>query len=458
MKAFKVPHTLVLLFGMILLAYALTWILPAGTYQMATSESGANVVVPGTFALVEEQKQLPIWTIFTTIPKGLESAQGIIFFLFLVGGSLAVLRETGAIDALLGKLLARFSHKPTILLLISMLAFMVGSSTIGMAEEYIPLVLILITLCVALKLDTVSAVGSMVVGYGLGYGTAVLNPFTILVAQDVAQVQLVSGWEFRLVLFIPFFLIGFLHLRKYALKVQQDPANSVVFGVESAQPPVPGDFPALTGKLKMTLAVAFVFLVVIVVGIAKYQWYFVELGALFLFLAIITSVLNGQGLSDSAKVFGRGAAELTETALLIGFARSIEMVLSDGQVLHTIIHYMSQPLSAVGAEISAVGMLLLQSLLNFFIPSGSGQAYVSIPIMAPIADLVGVSRQVSVLAFQMGDGFMNMIVPTNPVLMGILGMAGIPYDRWLKFIGPLMLKLLAFGAVVMVFAVVMGYQ
>ena len=458
MKNFKVPHTLVLLFSMMVFAYALTWLLPSGSFEMTTNGQGKQVVVPGTYKVLEEQVSLPIWNLFTVIPKALGEAQGIIFFLFLIGGSLAVIRSTDAIDAMLGRVLKRFSHRPALLLFMSMLTFMLGSTSIGMAEEYIPLVLILISLCVALKMDTVSAVGAMVIGYGIGYGTAILNPFTVLVAQGVAEVTPTSGWEYRLVLFVPFLAIGFHHLWKYANAVRQDPTNSLVHDIPEAQPPAPSDYPALTGQRIAVLVMTLVALIAMVVGIAKYHWYFVELGAIFFVLALVTAVVAGQTFDNAAKSFTTGAAELTGTALLIGFARSIEMLLSDAQVLHTVVNGLAQPLTHLGAEFSAVGMLAIQSVLNFFIPSGSGQAYVTMPIMAPISDIVGVSRQIAVLAFQMGDGFMNMIVPSNPVLMGILGMCGIPYTRWFKFIGPLMLKLLLAGSISLVVAVLIGYQ
>ncbi len=458
MKSFKVPHTLVLLFGMMIFAYILTWILPAGQFDMTDGSQGHATVIPGTYKVLEQQTHLPIWNLFTVIPRALAEAQGIIFFLFLIGGSIAVLRESGAIDAMLGKVLNRFAHRPALLLFMSMFAFMAGSSTIGMAEEYIPLVLILITLCVALKMDTVAAVGSMVIGYGIGYGTAMLNPFTVLVAQGVAEVQPTSGWEYRAALFVPFLAIGFHHLWQYAKGVQADPKNSLVYDVPEAQPPAATEYPAMTARRSAILWLTLTALVVMVVGIAKFEWYFIELGAIFFVTAIITTIIAGTGFDNAAKTFTTGAAELTGTALLIGFARSIELLLSDAQVLHTVVNGLAIPLSEVGAEVSAVGMLIIQSILNFFIPSGSGQAYVTMPIMAPIADIVGVSRQVAVLAYQMGDGFMNMIVPTNAVLMGILGMCGIPYNKWFKFIAPLMVKLLIAGSISLVVAVMIGYQ
>lgn len=425
---------------------------------MAENSQGKQVVVPGTYAVIEEKTYLPIWSVFTVIPRALGEAQGIIFFLLLIGGSLAIIRSTGAIDALLGKVLMRFSHRPALLLFVSMLAFMLGSTSIGMAEEYIPLVLILISLCRALNMDVISAVGAMVIGYGIGYGTAVLNPFTVLVAQGVADVPPTSGWQYRMVLFIPFLLVGFHHLWRYAAQVRKDPKNSLVYDIPEAQPPKASEHPTLTPRHVAILCVTLGALVLMVFGIAKYQWYFVELGAIFFVLAIITTLISGDGIDNAAKTFTQGAAELTGTALLIGFARAIELILTDGQILHTVVNSLASPLSEMGAEVSAVGMLVIQSVLNFFIPSGSGQAYVTMPIMVPIADIVGVSRQIAVLAFQLGDGLMNMIVPTNPVLMGIIGMCGIPYNRWLRFIGPLMLKLLALSAAALIVGVMIGYQ
>jgi len=457
-KKFKVPHTLVLLYGMILLAYVLTLLLPAGQFEMQMNDHGHEVVVPGTYAVIADTEPLSIWSLFTVIPRGLASAQGIIFFVFIIGGALAVIRATGALDAALSKVLNRFGGQPALLILMGMLAFAVGSSTIGMAEEYIPLVAILITLCVGMRMDTVAAIGIMVVGYGVGYGTAVMNPFTVLVAQEVAGITPVSGLAFRLAIFPLFFAVGYLHVLRYSKKVRSDPASSLVADIPEAQPPEPPESGPITMRQRLVLLATLVALVVVVWGIKQYQWYFIELGGVFFALALVCGLIYRMPADDMARHFVEGAGELVGTALLIGFARAIEITLSDGQVLHTIVNGLSQPLVAVGPELSAMGMLLIQSILNFFIPSGSGQAYVTMPIMAPISDIVGVSRQVAVLAYQMGDGFMNMIVPTNAVLMGILGICGIPYGRWFRFIWPLMLQLLVLGSITMVVAVLIGYQ
>jgi uncharacterized ion transporter superfamily protein YfcC len=458
MSKFKVPHTLVLLYGMIVLAYVLTLILPAGTFEVLINDHGREVVVPGTFSLIPDAQSPAFWSLFTVIPRALADAQGIIFFVFIIGGALAVIRETGALDAALARILKRFGGQPALLILMGMLAFGVGSSTIGMAEEYIPLVAILITMCVAMRMDTVAAVGIMVVGYGIGFGTATINPFTVLVAQEVAGLSPASGLGFRLAMFVPFMAIGYIHVLRYARKVRSDASQSLVADIPEAQPPVVNAPAEITLQHKLVLIATVTALVVVVWGIKVHQWYFIELGGVFVALAIIIGLLSRMSFDNMAKQFTIGAAELTGTALLIGFARAIELMLSDGQVLHTIVNGLATPLLAVGGEMSAIGMVLIQSVLNFFIPSGSGQAYVTMPIMAPISDIVGVSRQVAVLAYQMGDGFMNMIVPTNAVLMGILGICGIPYGRWFKFIWPLIVQLLVAASITMVIAVMIGYQ
>lgn len=454
----RIPHTLVLLAGMMVLAWLLTLVLPQGAFQTVANEAGRQMVVAGTYTEAEERTWLGPQSLLTVVPRALADAQDIIFFVLIIGGVLAVVRATGAFDALLGSILRRIGHRPGLLIGLGLFTFAAASGTIGMAEEYIPFVLILVGLCVAMRMDAVTAMGIMVCGYGIGYGVAAINPFTVLVAQGVAGVEPASGLGLRLAILPLFVAVGVHHVWRYARRVQADPAASLVAGVESAQHVAPASYPAMTVAHRAVLLSLLGGIVLLVVGISRWGWYLTELAAVFLGVGLLAAVFGRLGADRTAKTFALGASELATTALLIGFARSIAMLLEDGQVLHTIVHALSVPLSMVGAELAAVGMLLIQTVLNLFIPSGSGQAFVTMPIMAPIGDIVGISRQASVLAFQFGDGFSNMIVPTNPVLMGILGIAGIPYDRWFRFAFPLLLKLTALAAVVMVGAVMAGWQ
>lgn len=455
-SSFRVPDTLVLLFGMMALALALSWLLPQGAFETIVTDAGRAVVVPGTYAPVAEPRTLMPWALLTVVPRALADAQDIIFFVLIVGGAIRVLRATGTIDALLGSVLRRVGHSPGLLITLGMGVFAAGSATLGVAEEYIPLTLVLIALCVAMRMDTITAIGIMVCGYGIGYGVAALNPFTVLVAQRVAELPPASGMGFRLAISLPFLAIGVHHVWRYARRVQADPRASLVHDISTAQH-APVALPeGMNGRHKVVGAMTLAALGAMVYGIAIPKWYILELGAIFLALALFAGLAGGLGANGTAKRFAEGASELASTALLIGFARSIALILEDGQVLHTLVHALATPLDSMGAGAAAIGMLAIQTVLNLFIPSGSGQAYVTMPLMAPIGDLVGVSRQTAVLAFQFGDGFANMIVPTNPVLMGILGIAGIPYDRWFRFIAPLLLKLLLAGSLTLLVAVAVG--
>lgn len=458
MARFKVPHTLTLLFSMMVLAMIATWIVPQGFFDTQTLANGRSAVVPGTFALVEERQYLSPWQLLTAIPRAFASAQDVIFFVMILGGVLSIARATGTVDALIGRLLTRFGEKPHMLIFMVVFCFAMASSAIGTAGEYIPFVLILVALCKAMRLDAMTAVGMTVAGYGIGYGVSAINPFTVIIAQQIAGVPVLSGIELRLAIFIPFVLIGFHHVWSYAKKVLADPANSMV-----ADLPCPlgdkqtGTYPQLALNHKLILASFVGTIAVVAYGIRVHGWYLYELSACFIAWGLFTAVVGRISADTAAQKFIDGAMELTTTAMLIGVARGISLIMEDGQILHSLVHGMSLPLSYVGAEAAAVGMLVIQTLLNFFIPSGSGQAYVTMPLMVPLSDLLDIPRQVAVLAYQFGDGFSNMIIPTNAVLMGIIGIAGIPYGHWFRFCLPLLLKLMAAASVVLVLAVVTGY-
>jgi uncharacterized ion transporter superfamily protein YfcC len=454
--SFRVPHTLILLSAMIVLAVVLTHVLPAGSFERVENEHGGLQVVAGSYRPTPEVEPPSALSVFTAVPRGLVAAAEIIFFVFIIGGAFALLRATGAVDALLGTALRRLGHRPLWLVLGGVLVFMAGSSTIGMAEEYLPFVPVLVSLALALGYDAVVGVAIITIGYAIGYGVATINPFTVLIAQDVAGLQPASGLGYRLALTAVFVPIGVHHVWRYAARVRYDPDTGVTAGSAATAPAAPDRDAVLTGVHRLVLALVAVALLVLVWGLTRQGWYLVEMSALFLALALGIALAGRLGADRAARTFGDGAAELTMTALLIGFARAIQVVLDDGGVIDTIVHGLSVPLQAVGPAAAAVGMFLVQSLTNLFIPSGSGQAYVTMPIMAPLADVVGVSRQVAVLAYQFGDGFTNILVPTNPVIIGILAMAGIPYDRWLRFVLPFMVKVWIAGSLALVAAVWIG--
>lgn len=454
----RVPHTLVLLLTMIVLALVCAYSFPQGQYERIEAD-GHELVVDGSYALLSEPKPISPLVILTSIPRGLADSKDIIFFCFIIGGAVAVIRRTGTIDAVLGWVLDRFGKRPGLLIAAGVTTFAVGSSTLGMAEEYIPLIPLIIALCAAMRMDTVTAVGIVMVGCGVGYGAAAINPFTVVIAQEIAGLEPTSGAGFRVLLLVPFLAIGIHHVWSYAKRVRDKPEASLVDGLDKPEAAKGAEAPPRMTGLHLSVVVSTVACIgLLVYGIAKWHWYLEEMSAMFLGLTIWVGIIGRLSADDTAKSFCIGAAELTSTALLIGFARAIKIVLEDGVVIDTIINGIAEPLSQAGPYFAAVGMFAIQSVLNFFIPSGSGQAYVTMPIMAPLADLTQVSRQVAVLAYQFGDGFTNMMIPTNAILVGMLGMAKIPFDRWLRFILPLMVKVWIVGGIALMIAVAIGLE
>ncbi len=445
----RFPETLVLTVALVLLAQLATYVLPSGEFERVLVDGRARAV-PGTFHEVDVAS-LPWHAALTRIPKGLEKAAEVIFFVLLCGGVIGVLRASGAVDALLARVLARMDGRP-VLLIGGMTALLsLGAATIGMAEEYVPFVPILAASCAALGFDAIVAVGIVYVAAGIGYAAAPHNPFTVLIAQRIAGLEPNSAAGFRWILWGLALAVGVTYLVRYALRVRADRSRSYMAGIEPWSPPS-GQAPELgLGQLAL-LAVFGAGIALFVWGCAVHEWGLGELSAVFLALALLAMPLGSLSPNRAAREFSVGAAEMTNTALLIGFAKTIQVLLEEGKVIDAVVHALATPLEGLSPDVAAVGMLGVQSLTNLFIPSGSAQASVTMPLMAPLGDLVGVSRQVAVLAFQCGDGLSNMLIPTNAVLMGVLALGRVPYGAWLRFIVPLAALLFALFAAALVVA------
>jgi uncharacterized ion transporter superfamily protein YfcC len=452
--------SLALIFGFIIFAQLLSYVVPQGQFDTEPSSYDPNreMVVAGTYKAVSADAEItmPPWYFLVAITKGLADAQDIIFLIFIVGGVIEILRKSGAIDAALHRSVRKLGHSPWILIVGCFAMFGVGSFTIGMGEEYVPLIPIIVTMSLAMRMDAVVAMGMVWIPYGVGWGCAGINPFGVLIAQNIAGVPLTSGWAFRAVMMFAFLALSFHHLYRYAMKVQRDPSSSLVADVDYSEGfDVPHDI-ELTRPRIAILLVFIAALVLFVYGAANLHWYIDELNALFFGIGLIAAMIARISPGETSRTFLKGAAMMTAPALIVGFARTIAVVLSDGQIIDTIVHSIAGMLEGLPADVSALGMLVVQSVCNFFIPSGSGQAYVTMPIMSPLATLTDVPQQTAVLAFQFGDGFTNMIVPTSALVMGGLALAKVPYTAWLKFVGPLMLKIFALAAVFIVVSIHFG--
>lgn len=452
--------SLVLIFSFILIAQLLSYVVPQGEYQRvpAPNDPSKFMVVDGTYAPLPEAQQvwLAPWHFLVAIPDGLGKVQDIIFLVFLVGGVIAVLRRTGAIDSALHTAVLKLGRSPWILIAGCLVLFSAGSYTIGMGEEYVPLIPILVTMSLAMKMDAIVAMAVVWVPYGIGWACAGTNPFGVLIAQDIAAVPPASGWLFRIVMMVAFLVIAFHHIYRYAMRVQRDPESSLVGHVDySSGFELPHET-ELTGRRIVVLLLFLGAIVFFVVGAARYGWYIEELTAIFLGLGLCAAVVARLPAGETSRAFIQGASEMTSAALLIGFARTIEVVLNDGMIMDTVVHGIASLLKDTGPDVSVTGMLGVQTLCNFFIPSGSGQAYVTMPIMSPLAELTGVPQQSAVIAYQFGDGFTNMIVPTSALVMGTLALGKIPYGAWVRFATPLLIKLFVLAVIFLILTVHFG--
>lgn len=452
--------SLVIIFSIIVFAQLLTYVVPQGGFDRQAYQGNENrqMVVAGSFdfAATGEQVSIQPWHFLVAIPKGFAAAQDIIFLIFIAGGVIAILRKSGAIDAVLHKSVEKLGASPWILIAGCLAMFSIGSYTIGMGEEYVPLIPIIVTMSLAMRMDAIVAMGMVWVPYGIGWACAAFNPFGLVIAQSIANVPLFSGWFLRGLMMVAFLAVAFHHLYRYAVRVQRDPSTSLVAHIDYTEGFEPPADVALTRSRILMLLVFTAGVVFFVVGAKKYQWYIDELNAVFLGIGIVTAAIARIPAGDTSRAFIKGAAEMTAAALIVGFARTIEVVLSDGQIIDTIINSIANVLTNFGAETASVGMLAVQTICNFFIPSGSGQAFVTMPIMSPLATLTGVPQQTAVLAYQFGDGFTNMIVPTSALVMGALALGKIPYGAWVRFVGPLLLKLFAMAIVFLIVTIHWG--
>ena len=356
---------------------------------------------------------------------------------------MSIVVKSGAISAILAHIIKKLEGKTQFLIPIVMTAFAFAGATFGMAEETLPFVAILIAAAMSMGYDRLVGVCFVTIGVYAGYSAGPLNPFSIGIAHTVAELPLFSGMGLRTVLCVGGTLIAIHHTMSYAAKVKANPAASLVadipFNVSSIT--IDTSLDVLSSKHKAILCVLGISMAGLVLGVLKYGWYLEEISALFMGMGVIVAVISyGLNINMFADEFIEGARELTGAALLVGFSRAVLVIMESGMIMDTIIYALSLPLVYCTNIVAAWGMFIVQGIINFFIPSSSGQAVVVMPIMAPLADLIGVSRQIACQAYQAGDGYWNMITPTHPVLMASLGIAGIPFVRWLKFALPLVLK------------------
>jgi uncharacterized ion transporter superfamily protein YfcC len=458
-KSFKLPHIFVLLVGIIFICAIASWILPAGEFERAENAAGRTVVVPGSYHAVE---QTPVWLFAAVkaIYAGMVDAAGVVFFVFISYASISILLASGAFNGLVAGLLKVLKGKTRSAIIPLFLVILgVASSTIGMFEEALPFIPVFVGITIAMGYDALVGLAIIAVGVGVGFSGAAMNPFTVGIAQSVAELPPMSGAAYRIICHVAMITVSSIYIMRYALKIQADPTKSLVYGEDFSRLAMDEksmEAHPFGGREKLVLAAFALQIAAIVYGAKVYGWYFEELSAVFLLGAMVTAVIMGWGPSVLANKIVAGLGDITMACMMIGIARGILVVLRAGHIIDSVVYYMSLPLNGLPTWLAGEAMLIVQTLLNFLIPSGSGQAATSMPIMVPLADILGISRQVAVLAFQFGDGISNILWPTAfaPV---VAGLAGVKLGTWWKWFTPLFMLILLTQMVLVAIGIAIGW-
>jgi uncharacterized ion transporter superfamily protein YfcC len=444
MSKLKFPNTFVLLFSLLALIALATWVVPGGKYETQLI-GGKTVIVADSFQQIPSNPQGPVALMMAPI-KGFVEAALIIGFVLIVGGAFSVLQRTEAIDAMIKSVAKAHTHSAWVrvaIIPVFVTMFSLGGASFGMAEEAIPFVLIFIPLALALKYDSIVGVAIPFVGSQVGFATAFLNPFNVGVAQSIAGVPMFSGIGYRLLCWAIATTLTIAFLMWYAARIKRSPELSPCFEMdqEKRKHLKTADFEhfaGMTTRHKLVLSLFVATLAVMIFGVVQLGWYIEEIAALFLVMAILVGLVGRLNAEEVVASFMAGAKDLVGTALVIALAKATVVLMRDGHIIDTMLHSLAPLVASSGPIIAAQKMFLIQSVINFFIHSGTGQAALTMPIMAPLADLVGVSRQTAVLAFQFGE-LSTPVIPTSGITVGVLALARIPWTQWARWMIPLQL-------------------
>lgn len=442
----KVPHTYVLLMCLIIIASLSTWLIPAGRYARI-QQNGREIIDPGSYHSVEANPA-GISDILLAFPKGLIEVADIVFYIFIIGGAFGVLNRTGTIQAGINFIKRRIKAKRFLIVPVLTLVFAIGGGSIGIAEETLIFLPALLLLARSLGYDSLVAGGIALVGANAGFASAFMNPFTVGVAQGIVGLPLFSGIEFRAIVWAIITTVTIIYLYHYAARVKAKPSMSLMYELDLQRQPTESQETEerFTKRHIAVLIISVLALGALAVGAIRWQWGILQLSALFFGLSIVAGPLGGLSFDETARSFINGAADITYAALVVGLARGTLVVLRDACVIDTITHAMATAVQRLPSSISVMGIYVMQNGLNFIVPSGSGQAAVSMPILAPLGDLLGITRQTNVLAYQLGNGFTNIFTPTQGYFMAGLGILQIPWSTWVRWLLPLLLIWLVIGS------------
>ncbi|KPI48598.1 C4-dicarboxylate ABC transporter [Clostridioides difficile] len=457
-KRFTMPQTLTIIFLLIVVMAVLTWIVPSGNFERVDID-GRSVVVAGTYEKAPSNPQ-GITDVFSAPINGFIDAAEVVGFVLIVGGAFGIVNKTGAIEAIIAHTVNKMKKFQFLIIPISMILFGLGGTTFGMSEETLPFYMIFIPLMTSMGYDSLTAVATVFIGATAGFGAATTNPFSVGIAQALSQIAPGSGIEFRVVMFIIYMAISIAFVMMYANKVKKDPKKSLVHDISLNQESMAnGDtnIKEFTKREAIVIAIFVIGMGIMIFGVLKLGWYIAEIAMIFTAIGIISGIASGLKQDEIVNSFISGAGDLMTAGLCIAFARGIVIIAENGFIIDTILNSAANLLNGLPKTIFINLTFLIEGLIAFLIPSASGLASLTIPVLAPLGDLVDVSRQMIVTAYQFGIGVTNLITPTSGVLMGALAVANIPWSKWVRFIVPLMVVLTILVMVFLTVGLYLGF-
>ncbi len=456
------PNTWIIIAVMVAVAAVLSWVVPSGSYDYETIDVNGtmrSVAVDGTYHVIDKAETSPtgFLGIFGALYRGCVSAADIVFVTICCNGCFGIMVKTGAFHTVIGSVLKKMGKKSLLLVPALMLIFGLGGSVFGMLSEFYGFYPLVVGFGVALGYDAMFGFAIIALGEYIGFMGATLNPYTVVVAQSISGVPLYSGTPYRMGCFVVFMAAAIAYTIRYGQKVRKNPLVSAVYGRPCIHAFSTDDLEEYQFDKRTVLVLldVLVTLLVLMVGLMKWGWGYSQLCGLFLIMSIVGALIMGWSGNRYCDEFVHCARNVLWGAMLPGLAKGIMVVMQDAQIIDTVIYTLANLLRWAPQWISAQLMLLVQTLINFPISSGSGQAAVTMPIMAPLADALGLSRQVACLAFQFGDGLSNLLWPTGGCVI-VCGLADIPYEKWLKWFLPLFGILYVTQMILLQIAVMMG--
>ncbi|MEQ2876874.1 YfcC family protein [Enterococcus asini] len=456
-KKFTFPHSYTLIFILIIVAAILTWIIPSGQFEtIVESINGMEktTVVPGTYHTIDKAGYgQGIGAILEAPAAGIISAVEVVAFVLVVGGSFGIILKTGAVDRALFSLATSLGDKGILVIPIAMLLFSLGGSTFGMSEEVIPLFAVFISLMFSLGFDSMTAILILFLGTQVGYVGSTINPFNVLIAQGVAGVYGNPLLWYRVICWVVLTVLSILFTMNYARKVKANPESSLVYQSDQTVKHKFQNFEAdkeFSRADKLIVSGFIIGLGVMIWGIIAQGWYMVEISALFLTIALFAGIVAKFGQKGIAEAFVEGCADFAYAAVIIGLARGVLVIMENGMIIDTVLNSLANVLNGVPQILFSPILLLTQIIVSFFVPSSSGAAALTMPVMAPLGDLLNINRDVIVLSNQFGNGLMNIISPTGGVLLAGLAIAEINFSKWFK-VGVKAFAMLAIATVVLLF-------